>query len=353
MTCRCNAACPGMALQMPAQKTAPRAQNKVTDFDAVMQYEDANVLPLCRFFARLSDLEEQITRTAFFTVYEDGIGKRWRSLVNRGHRFLLELTHITDALKLAEEFHIPPLVCYRATVEVSGVEVEDWLMDNAEQWMAWFKHQTTIAVSMSKETLANQAIHGDYDTSLGGIDFQRAGFWTGRTASAKFRPNEGGVCSGLLTTSVFGTYRFRGSSSHGSQQGKAAIAFRFNRKCDGFEGKSWYGDVRNKWFSARELDEDDEGRLGLSGLRNLGNTCYQNSVLQVLWRGRFVSWCLIRSRRQCGARETRMGGVELRLNAAWVRRFHVIVLVTGARARRCSLRTPSVEKSSVGTCPRL
>ena len=80
---------------------------------------------------------------------------------------------------------------------------------------------------------------------------------------------------------VNGTWVFRGTFQTLLNPTKGGVLFRFNAAADEFEGKFFHGTVNGAWTGSRDLSQWDRAKIGWSGLRNLGNTCYQNSLLQV------------------------------------------------------------------------
>jgi hypothetical protein len=72
-----------------------------------------------------------------------------------------------------------------------------------------------------------------------------------------------------------------GTFSVGHQLGKGVVKLRFSASADSFVGHTTYGDDRASWTGTRDVSDVARLSVGYSGVRNLGNCCYQIAVLQV------------------------------------------------------------------------
>ena len=107
------------------------------DFDSVDCYRDSPTRQLTTLLSQLLVLEGHILPSSFLNSYDHGIGKRWRTLVSRSHRMLLQLSKLSEAAQLASESGIPPVVCLKALQDVADVDPVQWLLENHDQWTAW------------------------------------------------------------------------------------------------------------------------------------------------------------------------------------------------------------------------
>ena len=232
---------------------------------------------LYEFTEYLTQFETGILKVQLEDWYLDA-RKLWRSEVHSIRHHVKDCTRFRQAVEMSAQMeHHPSLCKYALKInDQSTSSAMEWCLDNDEVI------RDNITLSGLDDETPVYPLRGNYDTSFGDMCFGVRGPWSGRTMTALAGAAEDTLLSGFVWKSPTGSYVFKGCARSLSDMSQNAVALTFNYGCTTFSGKIWNSGVKTTWEG--RLDLCPFKRLsgaGWCGLRNMGNTCYQNSLLQV------------------------------------------------------------------------
>jgi hypothetical protein len=249
---------------------------------------------LYMFLSNLRKFEELLLPSALFLSWSGGVRARWEAALLRCRRLLSTLTDHIVAAGFEDSTRIPAAVWLYALKSTKSLDdAQTWISSNSEVWRSW--HDSMHRPREPGQRLPPCHVGGRYDTSFGGMTLVELGPWAGRAVTGTFRASDNGQCTGHVSTTPGGVTVLSGTFSVGHQLGKGVVKLRFSANGDSFAGHTTYGDDRLSWTGTRDVSDLARLSVGYSGVRNLGNCCYQIAVLQVCMQVH-VRVCVVRQR---------------------------------------------------------
>lgn len=233
---------------------------------------------LSDFVMCLSQFEAAVLKTAVQDYWTSGSRRWWRQCAIAIKRVLSHALQHRSAADLGSSVQQAPRMCLQALKDGDATQsgALDWL---TEQTDALLEHAPLFDDS---QPLGPRPLRGHYESSLGPIVWGSQGTWSGWLVHGSYG-SDNNKTHGYLSKNMTGQFVFRGRAIALKESGTGAVILRFGRSCNGFTGKIWFGTKCESWEG--KLDNTPFKRLdtvGWAGLRNMGNTCYQSSLLQVL-----------------------------------------------------------------------